>query len=72
MTPTQQAYQRGVEIADVLLSRGYPVIKVSAVEDGSAIVIGFGLTNQPAAYFARIPIERAGVERFIEAYEAVA
>lgn len=71
-THSQIAYQRGVEIADVLLARGYPVLKVVPVEEGRAIVIAFELVDQPAAYFVRLPLEKASPERFIEAYEVVA
>lgn len=72
MNVQEASYCKGVGIADVLLSRGIPVIKVSTADMGAAVLLTFQLRNAPGRYVAIVPAADATVERFTELYEAVA
>lgn len=65
------AYVKAVEIADVLLSRGIPVIAWVPLDLGASIAMAFQLHQERATYSCRVPVGEATVERFLELYEAV-
>lgn len=71
LSDEQAAYVKGIGIADVLLSRGVPVLSVIPMDCGSQIGMLFQLSGERAKYGARLPTEEASVERFTELYEAV-
>ena len=67
----QRTYQRAADIADLLLSRGFPVVGFADLDGGHAIGIAFQLQDEPAKYATRLPLADASPERFAQLYEAV-
>jgi hypothetical protein len=64
-TARQDAYQKACDIADLLLSRGYPVVSYEAVDDGH-IVIRFG---GPRAQQIHAEADQASFEGMAAAYD---
>lgn len=64
MTSAQVQYQKACDIADLLLSRGYPVVSYESIDD--QIIIRFGGPNSQ-----QIHADAAGAsfEGFAEAYD---
>jgi hypothetical protein len=66
MAARHDAYQKACDIADLLLSRGYPVVSYEAVDDGH-IVIRFG---GPRAQQIHAEADSASFDGMAAAYDA--